>query len=77
MAEKLKVNENLFLNIDALNKFIEENKIKKNEIQSITNITSEGLYDMTQALEDGRLPRFTYRLIWIRDEEDSPTVLNG
>lgn len=67
MAEKLIVKENVFFNIDDLNTFIEDNKIKKFNIISIENIVKEGLYDYGSDNQQTRI--YMYRLLWIKEKE--------
>ena len=67
MAEKLIVKENVFFNIDDLNTFIEDNKIKKFNIISIENIVKEGLYDYGSDNQQTRI--YMSRLLWIKEKE--------
>lgn len=65
MAEKIEINENVFVSIDELNIFIENHKIKKSNIISVENIKKEGLFDY---LEDKQIT-YMYRLLWIKEKE--------
>lgn len=65
MAEKIEINENVFISIEELNTFIEEHKIKKSNIISVENIRKEGLIDYI----DNRQVSYNYRLLWIKEKE--------
>ena len=65
MAEKIEINENVFISIEDLNTFIEEHKIKKFNIISVENIRKEGLIDYI----DNRQVSYNYRLLWIKEKE--------
>jgi len=65
MAEKIEINENVFVSIEELNIFIENHKIKKSNIISVENIKKEGLFDY---LEDKQIT-YMYRLLWIKEKE--------
>ena len=65
MAEKIEINENVFISIEELNTFIEEHKIKKSNIISVENIRKEGLIDYI----DNRQVAYNYRLLWIKEKE--------
>jgi len=70
MAEKIEINENVFISIEDLNTFIEEHKIKKSNIISVENIRKEGLIDYI----DNRQVSYNYRLLWIKETDG---IING